>query len=205
MCARRVSESERMCARMWEREGWDAWERERWCTFGRESTEIAVTAAAPAPRPLPNYYLPVLLNRLIVEREKKWYWSMIIYVIIRPRCYRKTVFNKNFIWTNGIGAHFQPSELPPRNTQGARPEINGSIAADKSLRVETVRGKFVSPVFIVTLRFARRTESRQTERRRILLQRRAACQRLRRIFKKYVLEIASVKCDLLWSLSSFLL
>lgn len=24
---------------------------------------------------------------------------MIIYVIIRPRCYRRTVFNKNFIWT----------------------------------------------------------------------------------------------------------
>lgn len=45
------------------------------------------------------YYLPVLLIDSLLS-TKKWYWStMIIYVIIRPRCYRETVFNKNFIWT----------------------------------------------------------------------------------------------------------
>lgn len=134
-------------------------EREREMIYlrQREHRDRCHRCRPRSPPPTKLYYLPVLLNRLIVEREKKWYWSMIIYVIIRPRCYRKTVFNKNFIWTNGIGAHFQPSELPPRNTQGARPEINGSIVADRFLRVQTVRGKFASPVFIVALRFARRT------------------------------------------------
>lgn len=54
----------------------------------------------PRPRPrIPKTLLPVLLIDSLLS-AKKWYWStMIIYVIIRPRCYRRTVFNKNFIWT----------------------------------------------------------------------------------------------------------
>jgi len=71
---------------------------------GRGSRETAA-AALPSPVPRPRhripklYYLPVLLIDSLLS-AKKWYWSMmIIYVIIRPRCYRRTVFNKNFIWT----------------------------------------------------------------------------------------------------------
>jgi len=69
---------------------------------GAEET-AAATLPSPVPRPrhrFPKlYYLPVLLIDSLLS-AKKWYWSMmIIYVIIRPRCYRRTVFNKNFIWT----------------------------------------------------------------------------------------------------------
>lgn len=78
---------ERRCMRMKDR-----------CTWQREQRER--DHHPTHPRPIPKlYYLPVLLIDSLLS-TKKWYWStMIIYVIIRPRCYRETVFNKNFIWT----------------------------------------------------------------------------------------------------------
>lgn len=46
-----------------------------------------ITAAAAAPNVLSSSVIKKIVSLL---SAKKWYWSIIIiYVIIRPRCYRK--------------------------------------------------------------------------------------------------------------------
>lgn len=95
---------------------------------GRGSRETAAAASPSVPRPRPRipklYYLPVLLIDSLLS-AKKWYWStMIIYVIIRPRCYRRTVFNKNFIWTKRERKDGTQSTKFARTSPGI--EISGS-------------------------------------------------------------------------------